>query len=104
MRPPILVLVLALALAGCGDSDDPTAEERRADVVAQLADDLRAEVGTLTVGEADCVAEGLVDTVGEDRFEDLIAAAADDGDAALRDQVVDVFASCDALDPVRDDG
>ena len=53
---------------------------------------------------ADCVAEALVDTVGEERFDDLIAAAAEDGDPELRDQVVDVFASCDALDPVRDGG
>ena len=97
------MLVLALALAGCGD-EEPSAEERRGAVVDQLAAGLRTEVSTLTEGEANCVAEALVDTVGEERFDDLIAAAADDGDPELRDQVIDVFASCDALDPVRDGG
>jgi hypothetical protein len=97
------VLVLALALAGCGN-EEPSAEERRVAVVDQLAEDLRTEVTTLTAGQADCVAEALVDTVGEERFDDLIGAAAGDGDPALRDQVVDVFASCDALDRVQGGG
>ncbi len=97
------MLVLALALAGCGD-DEPSTEERRAEVVDQLAEDLRTEASTLTAGQADCVAEALVDTVGEERFDDLIAAAAEDGDPELRGQVIDVFASCDALEPVQDGG
>jgi hypothetical protein len=96
------VLALALALAGCGD-DEPTAEERRADAVDQLADDLRAETdGALSRQAAECVAAELVDTVGEERFDDLVAAADDDGDPALRDQVVDVFAACDAVDSLTE--
>ena len=98
------MLVLALVLAGCGD-EDPSAEERRAEVVDQLAADLRAETdGALSRDAAECVAAELVDTVGEERFDEVIAAAGGDGDPSLRDQVVDVFASCDALDPVRDGG
>lgn len=98
------MLVLALALAGCGD-EEPSAEERRAAVVDQLAADLRAETdGALSRDAAECVAAELVDTVGEERFDEVVAAAGGDGDAALRDQVIDVFASCDALDPVQDGG
>lgn len=98
------MLALALALAGCGD-EAPTAEERRAEVVDQLARDLRAETGDALDDEAAaCVAARLVDTVGEDRFDEIVTAADGDGDPALRDQVVDVFSSCDALEAVQGAG
>ena len=104
VRLRLSALALAAALAGCGD-DEPTAEERRAELVTQLADDLRAETGGALDDEATtCVSEALVDTVGEERFDEIVAAAGGDGVPRLRDQVVDVFASCDALDRVQGGG
>jgi hypothetical protein len=95
------VLALAVALAACG-ADEPSAEERRADLVDQLAQDLQDETdGSLSESAAACVAERLVDTLGEERFDDVVAAASGDGEPDIREQVIDVFASCDALDPVR---
>lgn len=94
------MLALALAVAACAD-DERTPEERREALVAQLSEDLVAETeGALSDGQATCVAEALADTVGEDRFPDVVAAAAGDGDPDLRDTVIDVFASCDALEPL----
>lgn len=93
------MLALAVLAAGCG-GEEPTAEQRRGEVVAQLAQDLRVETdGALDEDMARCVAAELVDAVGEDRFDEVVAAV-DDGDSPLRDQVIDVFASCDALDPL----
>lgn len=98
------MLALAVALVACG-ADEPSAEARRADLVDQLAQDLQDETdGSLSSDEATCVAEALVDTLGEERFDDVVAAASGDGEPDIRDQVIDVFASCDALDPVRDGG
>jgi hypothetical protein len=95
------VLALALVVAACAEDDEPTPEERREALVAQLSEDLVAETeGALSDGQATCVAEALADTVGEDRFPDVVAAAAGDGDPDLRDTVIDVFASCDALEPL----
>ena len=99
VRLRLPALALTLLLAGCA-GEEPTAAERRADVVAQLAQDLRVEAdGALDEEMAMCVATELVDAVGEDRFDEVIAAV-DDHDSPLRDQVIDVFASCDALDPL----
>lgn len=99
VRPWLLVLAAVPGLAGCGD--EPSAEERRAGVVSQLADDLVAETGgALDEDRATCVATELVDTVGEEGFDDVVAAAGGDGDPVLRDQVIDTFAACDALDPL----
>lgn len=93
-----------MVLAACAEDDEPTPEERRATTVAQLAEDLVAETdGALSDEQATCVAEALVDTVGEERFADVVAAAGGDGDPELRDTVIDVFASCDALDPLMED-
>jgi len=93
-------LALALVVAACGGQ--PSAEERRAALVADLAEDLvAAGDGALDEDAARCVAERLADDVGPDRFDEVLAAA-EDPDAAgdLRDQVVDAFAACDALDPL----
>lgn len=99
VRPRLPVLALAVLVAGCA-GEEPTAAERRAEVVAQLAQDLRVETdGALDEEMARCVATELFDAVGEDRFDDVVAAV-DDEDSPLRDQVIDVFASCDALDPL----
>ena len=99
------MLAVALVLAGCGDAEpEPTAEEQRAEVVHQLADDLLTETdGALDDDTATCVADELVVAVGVDRLDEIVAAAGDDGDPVLRDEVVDVFASCDALDPLLGD-
>jgi len=104
-RLPALVLALAAApqLAGC--SDEPSAEERRADLVEELAADLVAETdGALDDEAARCVAERLADDVGVDRFDEVIAAADDEDGTGLRDQVIDAFSACDALDPLLADG
>lgn len=90
------------ALAGC--SDDPSAEEQR----RQLADDLVAEVGgDLGRAEADCVAEAMQEEFGDDSFQRVIDAAADDEgaasdeeDEAVRSTVIDIFAACGALEAV----
>jgi hypothetical protein len=107
-RPVVSSMVLAAALLGpgCG-SEQPSADEEQEQeqerLVAELAEDLQAETGGTLDGEASrCVAEGLVDAVGLERFEEVVAAAAADEDSELRMQVIDVFASCDALEPLID--
>jgi len=97
---PLVVASLVL-LGAC--NDEPTAEEERDALVRDLAEDLRAETdGALDADAATCVAEGLVDEIGADTFDDVVAAAGDGDDPELRDQVIDVFASCDALEPILD--
>lgn len=104
LRPvalPVALAVVAVLGAGCGDQ--VTDEERRAALVDRLTADLRAETdGALDEGAARCVAEGLADTVGVDDFDAVIAAARSDADPAVRDQVIDVFGACDALEPLLD--
>ena len=96
-------VVLTVGMGACGNSA-ATPEEVRAGLVSDLATDLVAETdGALDPVQATCVAEGLVDEVGIDRLEglaaaDVLAEASDD----LRDQVIDVFASCDAIGPLVD--
>lgn len=91
------------ALAAC--SDEPSAEEQR----RQLADDLVAEVGAdLGRAEAECVAEAMQEEFGDDSFQEVIDAAADDAGGtgsdeeveAVRSTVIDIFAACDALEAV----
>ena len=99
----VISCVLAGVLAGCGG--EPTADERRDDLVEALADDLVAETdGALDDQAARCVAGRLADDVGVERFDEVVAAAEDDDGTELRDQVIDAFAACDALDPLLDDG
>ncbi len=118
-RPSRILALLAttaaaVVLAACGDARSPA--ERRAELVGELADDLVAESdGALGAPEAACVAEGLVDAIGVDRFAVLVETGAlveaeppvgdeaggDEADG-LQETVVDVFASCDALDAVLD--
>ena len=92
----------ALVVAGC--SDEPSAEERRERFVADLTDDLVAETGGALDDEAArCVAGRLADDVGIERFDEVVEAARSDDDPELRDQVIDAFAVCDALEPLLDD-
>lgn len=104
LRPlvlPVSLVVLAALGAGCGD--EVTDEERRDALVDRLTEDLRTETeGALDEEAARCVAEGLADTVGVDGFDAVIAAARRDDDPELRDQVIDVFGACDALEPLLD--
>jgi len=97
------VCALALLLAGCAGA--PSAEERRADLVDDLAGELVEETGG-ALGEeaARCVAGRLADEVGIDRLDDVVRAAAADDDPELRAQVVDAFADCDAIEPLLEPG
>ncbi|HEU5084127.1 MAG TPA: hypothetical protein VFU14_12360 [Acidimicrobiales bacterium] len=104
LRLVALAVALAALLAlGAGCGDEVTDEERRDALVDRLTDDLRAETdGALDEEAARCVAEGLADTVGVDGFDAVVAAARSDDDPELRDQVIDVFGACDALEPLLD--
>lgn len=88
----------ALVTTACGT--EPTAEEER----RRLAEDLVTEVGPrLGREEADCLAERLHEEYGEDAFVDVLDAAEDrsgDHADAVRAAVIDIFASCGALEAV----
>ncbi len=105
LRPLVLPVALAaLAALGAGCGDDLSAEERRQVLVDRLTEDLQTETeGALDEEAARCVAEGLADSVGVDGFDAVIAASRDRGDPELRDQVIDVFSSCDALEPLLEE-
>lgn len=93
MRSRVLVVALLL-VAACGSSDG------NAD---QLATELVAETGgALDDQQATCVAEGLIEAFGDDSFRQVLDAAEGTGESAddVRVQVIDIFASCDALDAV----
>lgn len=96
----IVGLVATGALTACGGS---SAEEER----QRLADDLVEETdGALDDDTARCVADALHDRYGDESFEQVLEAASNrsDGDADVRTEVIDIFASCDALEPIIDDG
>lgn len=91
--------LLATASIGCGGatSDD--------DARARLADDLVAETdGALDDETAACVADALHAEFGDESFRrvlDARSAPAEDGRAAdVRIRVIDVFAGCDAIEPI----
>lgn len=95
----LLLVVLGLGVGACGD-DGPDRE--------RLAEDLIAETdGALDEEQAACVAEGLDASFGDDAYETLLRAAADDDTpdadvdaealADVRVEVIDIFAGCDAL-------
>lgn len=88
------VVVIALLVAACGGSGDD---------VDQLANELVEETGgALDETQATCVAEGLAESFGDDSFREVLDAAEGTGEAAddVRVEVIDIFASCDALDAV----
>lgn len=96
----ILGLVAIAAVSACGGS---SAEEER----QRLADDLVEETdGALDDDTARCVADALHEEYGDDSFQQVIEAASNrsDGDAEVRTRVIDIFAGCDALEPIIDDG
>jgi hypothetical protein len=102
-RPVVSSMVLAAALVATACGSEPSADEEQERLVAELAEDLQVETGgTLDEGTSRCVADGLVESVGVERFEEVVAAAAAEDDLELRTQVIDVFASCDALEPLID--
>lgn len=125
----LLATTVVLLLVACTD-DDPSPAERRAALTEDLAGDLVAETdGALSDEQARCVAEALVQAVGVESFDQIVAAAADEaaadprtdadpgtdggpGEAAdgdgepddgLRLTVIDAFAGCDALEPLLDE-
>lgn len=84
-----------MILAGCGEDGGPDAE--------RLAEELIAETGgALDETQADCVAEGLIGSFGDDSFREVVDAAEGDGESAedVRVEVIDIFSACDALDTV----
>ncbi len=88
------VVAIALLVATCGGSGDD---------VDQLATELVEETGgALDETQATCVAELLVESFGDDSFREVLDAAEGTGEAAddVRVEVIDIFASCDALDAV----
>lgn len=90
-----VLAVTGVAVGGCSDDEAPDA--------GQLADELIEETGgALDEAQADCVAEGLITSFGDDSFRAVIDAAEDGGDAGedVRVEVIDIFAACDALDAV----
>lgn len=100
-RPGAAMLTLAATvLLACGGTSAEAERER-------LTDDLVAETdGALDDETARCVADALYEEFGDDSFEQVVEAAADrdaDTDDAVRLQVIDIFAGCDALEPIIDD-
>ena len=79
-RSPLLAaltaVALVLGLAACGQEDDPTAAEVRADLVEEL----QAYDAELSDDEAECVAEAIVEAVGVDELNDLDFSAEDPED------------------------
>lgn len=119
----LLAIAVVLPLVACSD-EDPSPAERRAALTEDLAGDLVTETdGALSDEQARCVAEALVQAVGVESFDEIVATAADgaaDGAAAdpggsededgdgepddgLRLTVIDAFAGCDALEPLLDE-
>lgn len=96
--------LLALFSAGCGG--ELSADEQR----QRLAEDLVTETdGALDDERARCVADALHEQYGDDSFQRVLDAAArpqttTDANADVRSEVIDIFASCDALDPIIDQG
>jgi hypothetical protein len=70
-RSPLIgslaALSLVVALAACGEQDEPTADEVQADV----SEELQAYDGDLTDEQADCIAEAIIDEVGQDEVTDI---------------------------------
>ncbi|WP_436793281.1 hypothetical protein [Actinospongicola halichondriae] len=86
--------VLVLVAAACSNETDDA---------ERLADELIVETdGALDETQAACVADGLVASFGDDSFQEVLEAAEGTGDSAgdVRIEVIDIFASCDALDAV----
>lgn len=94
-----VALLAGAVVGGCGgDSAD---DERDA-----LTEDLLEETGgALDEATARCVADGLQDQFGDESFEQILDAASGRGteEEAVRVQVIDIFAGCDALGPIIDD-
>ena len=98
-RRAIALLVLGAALIGCSNT---SADEER----QRLAEDLVEETdGALDDATARCVADALHDEYGDESFRRVIdTASGETEDDDVRTQVIDIFASCDALEPIIDDG
>lgn len=96
---PAVALAL-VSVAACGD--DPSPEEQRAELVADLAASLVVETdGAIDDTQATCVATRLIDAIGAEAFEaTILAAATDDSDQELQLQVIDTFSECNALGAV----
>lgn len=87
-----------LVLASCG-SDGRDVDAISAELVEETG-------GALDETQADCVAERLVASFGDDSFREVIDAAEGTGADAeeVRVEVIGIFADCDSLDTVVLDG
>lgn len=87
-------IFVAVLVGACGDDPDDT--ER---ITEELVDETD---GALDETQAGCVADRLVSSFGDDSFREVLDAAQGTGETAddVRTQVIDIFASCDALDAV----
>lgn len=103
-----VLAVVAVSVAAVACRSSPASDEdRTAELVSRLADDLDDR---LTSEQAACVVEALVDEVGLDDAEDLVvsgslpagpapptAEAASSTTVDEQDLVIDVLAGCDAV-------
>ncbi len=78
-RSVLVASTIVLALAGCGETEEGETTERVADQLVESAG--------FTAEQADCVAEVLVDELGEDEVKD-IELSADEPDSGFDEELV----------------
>lgn len=97
----LAVVLAGVGLASCSAAEEPDPAQVRADAIGELQLSLiERSDGALDEAMAACVAAGLVDTYGTTELEQTLLDAAPEG--AVRSEVIDIFAGCDALDAALD--